>query len=458
MFNRTEILTALRLAHRLPAADLLARLDVSRPTMTRGIHALGAAVVTRGRARRMAYAARRALRGSEAPLPLFRIDIAGRGSEIAQLDLIYPQGCALKFTAGFDWPLPGKMADGWFEGLPYPLADMRPQGFLGRQFARRNATALQVAENPDSWSEDDALIAMMLLGDDLPGDLILGEPAYRRFLAQAQAGGDFIGSDVEAAYLERAEAALTTGLAGSSAGGDLPKFTARRMIEGEPAHLIVKFSGADDSAGALRFADLLVCEHLALEVVARRLGIEASASRVMQAGRRTFLEVRRFDRHGAFGRSPVCSWLALSAALFGLGGRPWTVGAAALRERGLIDADGERDIARLWHFGQLIGNTDMHDGNLAFRPGLKLAPVYDVLPMFYAPVRGVELPVRHFAPPLPLPAEETPWHEAAGAAIEFWQLAAADQRISVAFRRICTDNAQTVSALAKNPALGGLPQ
>jgi hypothetical protein len=459
VFNETGVLTILRLTHRLPAADLLARLGVSRATMTRAIRTLGAAVVTRGQARRKAYAARRALRGDVAPLPLFRVDAAGRGSEIAQLDLVYPQGCALKLAADFDWPLPAEMADGWFEGLPYPLEDMRPQGFLGRQFARRNAALLQVAENPDNWSEDDALYAMALLGDDLPGDLIVGEPAYRRFLAQVQAGGDFLSEeDAEAGYLERAQAALANGFVGSSAGGDFPKFTARRMTRGEPAHFIVKFSGTDDSAGALRFADLLVCEHLALETVARQLGIEASASRVMQAGGRTFLEVRRFDRHGAFGRSPVCSWLALNAALFGLGGLSWATGAAALLERGLIETGTAQAIARLWHFGRLIGNTDMHDGNLAFRPGLSLAPVYDMLPMLYAPVRGVELPERIFAPPLPLPAEEASWRKAVDAAAGFWQLAAADTRISAGFRLTCAENAQTVLALAKNPALGAPPR
>lgn len=105
-------------------------------------------------------------------------------------------------------------------------------------------------------------------------------------------------------------------------------------------------------------------------------------------------------------------------------------------------------ILHVWLFGQLIGNTDMHDGNLSFLPGqredgtvLQLAPIYDMLPMTYAPVRGVELPARHYVPRLPLPAEAAAWQDAARAAMDFWKLAATDQRISAGFRRVCRDNA-----------------
>ena len=83
----------------------------------------------------------------------------------------------------------------------------------------------------------------------------------------------------------------------------------------------------------------------------------------------------------------------------------------------------------------LLG-TDMHDGNLSFRPGLQLAPMYDMLPMGYAPVRGVELPVKHFVPHLPLPAERATWLAAASAAEQFWSAASGDARISTDFRAI----------------------
>jgi hypothetical protein len=97
----------------------------------------------------------------------------------------------------------------------------------------------------------------------------------------------------------------------------------------------------------------------------------------------------------------------------------------------------------------------MHDGNLSFRPrssaeptALILAPAYDMLPMLYAPQRGVELPQVHFAPRLPLPAERGAWQDAATAAVEFWSHAADDSRISAAFRAICAENLQTVRKTA----------
>ena len=96
----------------------------------------------------------------------------------------------------------------------------------------------------------------------------------------------------------------------------------------------------------------------------------------------------------------------------------------------------------------------MHEGNLSFQPntqesqaGLRLSPAYDMLPMLYAPARGVELPRRSFEPKLPLPAERQVWDRAASAAIAFWQMAAADERISNGFRVICADNAAVLQKL-----------
>ena len=341
------------------------------------------------------------------------------------------------------------MADGWFDGLPYPFDDMRPQGFIGRSFARQHALLLQASEDPTRWSEDDVLHALSLFGVDLPGNYIVGEAAYRQFLQLRQTPLPFLDDDeklLARSYSELAGKALEGGVAASSAGGEFPKFLARRMHGPEKRHVLVKFSGNDASPSSKRWADLLVCEHLAHETVGRELGVEASQSRICRSGGRTFLEVMRFDRHGESGRSAVCSWMALNAALLGVTDHSWIAGAQALFQRKLITLETADDVARIWHFGQLIGNTDMHEGNLSFRPGLSLAPVYDMLPMKYAPVRGVELPEREFVPRLPLPDETALWTEAAHAAIVFWEAAGADRRISAAFRVICKANAKRLSA------------
>ena len=95
--------------------------------MMRLIQQLGEQVVTRGAARRTGYAARRPVRGSSAPIPLYRIGLDGRGEQIATLDPIYPLGCALRYTAPLEWPLAREMRDGWpaYDMLPMRYAPVR---------------------------------------------------------------------------------------------------------------------------------------------------------------------------------------------------------------------------------------------------------------------------------------------------------------------------------------------
>ena len=452
-----RLLAVLRRLGRQQAGELASLLQVSRPTLMRLVRAAGEAVVSGGRARRTAYAARRSLAGSSAALPVHRIDDTGRLHEAARLHLAHPGGCRVEYLEAPAWPLDADMQDGWFDGLPYFLQDMRPLGFLGRSFARHHAALLQVDEDPTRWSDDDVLRALSLLGSDTPGDFIIGQAAARRWLDNSSRASAGITEEAAAAeYPRLADAAMSHGWAGSSAAGEFPKFTALRRRGRRLQHVLVKFSGSDTAPGTTRWSDLLVCEHLAATALAARLGIRASHSRILQAGKRSFLEVDRFDRHGALGRSGVVSWMAVNAAFFGLAGQGWAEAGRRLQAAGLIAAPDAERLATLWHFGQLIANTDMHDANLAFepaaidgRPGLQLAPVYDMLPMLYAPSRGVELAERAYAPRLPLPAEAPAWGAAAPAALAFWQAAADDARISKPFRRTCAANAKALQALLR---------
>ncbi len=457
----------LRTSGPLAASSLAELMGASRPTLSRAVRAAGDSLVVRGRARRTTYAARRALRRALDPLPLFRIDRTGAPQHIADLDLIHPQGTAVNFLSDFGWPLEDRMVEGWFEGLPYPMQDMRPQGFLGRNFARHHAAMLQVNEDPTTWSDDDVLYALSILGQDIPGDLLIGEQACRLWLSHVQqvtsapTSAGLSDSQLADEYPSLAIHALELGVAGSSAGGEFPKFTALRHLEdGTQQHMLVKFSGSDASPGTQRWADLLVCEHLAAQALHEQAGVECAVSKIHAHAGRTFLEVERFDRHGALGRSPMVSWLALNGTFVGAAGRPWAEAVRPLVLKGWLDADAVARILRTWLFGQLIGNTDMHDGNLSFLPTqketgkgnttvFKVAPIYDMLPMNYAPVRGVELPPRAYVPRLPLPAEESAWRDAADAALAFWALAANDPRISDGFRPICAANEALLQKLVR---------
>lgn len=323
---------------------------------------------------------------------------------------------------------------------------MRPQGFLGRNFAHLNWQTLEVAENLGDWSDDDVIHVLATLGHDLSGDLILGDRAYQRHLdARRDWESRLIRADqIATTYPAQAQLALAQGLAGSSAAGEFPKFTGMRELSGEAVAVIVKFSGADGSAAVQRWADLLVCEHLALETLPAELGIPAARSTILHHAGRTFLEVQRFDRRGAHGRLPLCSLASINGALLGKAGLSWAGVAEALQGKGWLAAEAVTQVRRLWWFGKLIANSDMHEGNLSFHPGLTPAPAYDMLPMLYAPLRGGEVPPQTYLPALPLPGEADDWRAAARAAaraaIAYWSRCAGDERISAPFRAICTDN------------------
>jgi hypothetical protein len=431
------------------AGDLAGQLGVSVPTLHRMLQGLAPQVVSAGKARRARYALSRPVRGVRQRYPLYAVDETGAAEEIATVVPVCPTGTWMPLPAG-TWPVPDEARDGWWEGLPYPFYDMRPQGYMGRQFALVEHQPLQVPANPNESSDDDILYALSLRGADLPGNLIVGQAAYETWLHAKVAPLRLLDeATLGAAYAELAEQAVGSGVAGASAAGEFPKFTAARAEEGRPTpHVLVKFSGADGSTAVRRWADLLICEHLALEAMRAIPGVDSARSRVLQHAGRTFLELERFDRHGLHGRSPVCSLFSLNAALLGDSSTDWSRLAARLHMDNRLSADTLEQVRRIGWFGKLIGNTDMHLGNLSFRPDpeLTLAPGYDMLPMFYAPLAGGEVPEREFGaqPPLPLPPQKADWHLACEAALQFWRRAEQDARISEDFRQRCGANARKV--------------
>ncbi len=87
-------------------------------------------------------------------------------------------------------------------------------------------------------------------------------------------------------------------------------------------------------------------------------------------------------------------------------------------------------------------------------PGLEIstknrvtAPVYDMLPMAYAPLAGGEIAPTTYAPGLPTPKDREAWLQAGQAAQVFWKAAIADQRISERFRETCRENLQELMRL-----------
>ncbi len=178
-------------------------------------------------------------------------------------------------------------------------------------------------------------------------------------------------------------------------------------------------------------------------------GVEVARTRILASQGRTFLESERFDRLGRFGRLPVVSLQAVSGHLLGLGARDWREHARALVEAGFLSSQHAASIDRLWWFGRLIANGDMHLGNCAFRVAdgrlarARLRHGADGL----RPAPGGELPTKVWQPPLPLPADAI-WLEACRQALVFWNAAAGDSRISEPLREVFRDNANRLEDAA----------
>jgi hypothetical protein len=150
-----------------------------------------------------------------------------------------------------------------------------------------------------------------------------------------------------------------------------------------------------------------------------------------------FLESRRFDRHGVRGRAPAISLEMVDAEFVGQG-HGWASTARLLYERDLLDRADLQRLTWLEYFGSWIGNTDMHLGNVGLRPvedRFELLPVYDMVPMTLAPVRG-EMPKRALRPPIRSTTNEDLWLGAGLASIDFWRSLASDAEVSDDFRAL----------------------
>ena len=277
------------------------------------------------------------------------------------------------------------------EGLPWWLLDMRPQGFVGRSFAERHGAALGLSASINDWSDSEALRVLLHHGHDVSGNLLIGDQARDHLLSQSAPAPVSI-ADKGSVYADLAQKAMQGDLSGSFVAGEQPKFTAYAQTPAGPRHVLVKFSLTELNPGTKpvieRWQDLLLAEHHALETL-RDTGHMAAASWVHDHHGQRFLEVERFDRDGRLCRLGLVSLAALEAEFVGNPRAPWPVLVEELARQKIVTQDSVFGTQTLFAFGQLIGNTDMHNGNLSFLTDggmpYALAPAYDMLPMAFAP-------------------------------------------------------------------------
>ena len=411
------------------ARQLSETIGISQPTVSRVLAELGDATLRLGSGRAIQYALRDPARGLP-EIPVHRVSDTGKLHQLGTLIPVRPEGFVMEQEDG---------KQRYSEGLPWWLLDMRPQGFLGRAYAARHAARLGLPQRLAEWSDTHALRALIAHGNDAIGNLLLGEEARNQYLSSATTP---IGlPEKTATYRRLAEDAARGDLPGSSAGGEQPKFTTCAETPAGPRHVLVKFTSADDNPITERWRDLLLAEHLALETL-RDAGIPAVATRLIDAGAQRFLEVERFDREGEAGRHGVFSLAALDAEFVGIGTAPWPSIVARLAAARIVRPEATATAALLYAFGTLIGNTDMHPGNLSFisdsGPPCALAPAYDMLPMGFCPTSAGGLRNALSPATLDSAADNHAWRQATELARQYVQRLRGSAGFSSRFSK-CTE-------------------
>ncbi|MFO1268868.1 MAG: HipA domain-containing protein [Rubrivivax sp.] len=282
----------------------------SQPTVSRLLAGLSDRVLTLGRARAARYGLPKSIHGRAAQQPVWWTDAHGTARRIGVLSLL----------AGDHLHVDTELVSGTSAGeLPWYLSPLAAQGFLGRLLAQRLA-GFGVGPVPERWNLETVLFAALQL-HDAPGAMAIGEPDEAPPARhEPLPAGDTrrLGGALDALAADVAR----TLPAGSSAGGEQPKFVA---LLDDGRHVLVKFSPPRGTPFGERWSDLLHAEALAAAVL-RAHGVDCAATTVLETATRTCLLSERFDRVGARGRRHVVSIGAAHAAFVATG---WTNWAAA---------------------------------------------------------------------------------------------------------------------------------
>ena len=397
---------------------------LSQTAVSRRLRDMDSRIVPIKNGRSVRYAMTQNAFGSDDNLPLFMVDAHGNCTIIADIRPLAHGGFYVAPRTGCPTVIMGHDESGVFDGLPYFLDDLRPQGFLGRQIATElSDQSDSFPSDPRHWNTDHVGRYLVSNGDDLPGNFKLGHQAHLRLRRKPV-------MSTQDDYPTLANDVMNGILPGSSAGGEQPKFTT--FCAEKSSHVIVKFSPQGNSDIARRWKDILITEYHASEAL-HRAACPAAEVRLIEADDRIFLESQRFDRSGEHGRLPMISLQSVDIEFVG-DGSSWVNVVNQLLELQLISEQHVFDTEVLSLFGKLIYNTDMHLGNLSM--GIegnvfRLLPVYDMCSMGFAPKSG-EVPLYRFTPNTTRRSnlsEETQ-QNVYNMARSFWNTLSQDARIS----------------------------
>ena len=428
------------------AASAAARLGVSVSTVTRYGKAAGAEIVVLGAGQHTRYARPLFAYSDAAEWPLYWVDVAGGVEAFAVASLTKP-GVLSVYGSGLNLRSS--------QDLTWPLTPLNLRGYLGRaQRASLGAVASRWDAEPERWSVAQRVFAAQSAALDRAGAVVCGDAALATLATNGPAFAD-APSSLIARYEALADAATAGRVAGSSADGEQPKFSMRVADDqGVVREVLVKFSPPRGTPYGERWNDLLRAEAHATATLAAA-GMAGPQTRLIGGDRRTFLESARIDRVGATGRRHLLPLAAVHAAFIAGAQQSWPNTVARLIAQRRLPADALPVTQTLFAFGHLIGNTDMHFGNLGViaenpralaRGQFSLAPVYDMLPMRFAPGPHDDgLGYTGFAAVLGAATPDAVAVAAVALATDFWRRCADDADASAAWRAFAASRADSIS-------------
>ncbi len=412
-------------------ADLQQSTGKSAATLSRALKQLIPQVQALGKGRNARYGLLRNIIGYAAQQPIYLTSPEGKASEWGRLtylegDRLHVQTPDLSVTTQAELP--------WF------LEPIKPQGFLGR--LRGQAMGFADAD-PDNWSLEQALYAILAFEHDGPGALTLAQEVGEWLPAAP------LNLEQRARYFDQLASNVSQTLpAGSSAGGEQPKFLSHLDSPNGYEKLVVKFSPPRGTPFGERWHDLLHTEHIALTTLHKH-GFKTATTRIVQSSNRTYLESVRFDRMGASGKYHIVSLAPIHKAFVGGSRQNWAASCNKLAELGHLPRQDAQTVHVLLYFGRLIGNTDMHFGNLSLaitdmarltNPKFILAPCYDMLTMAYKPSEFKdELGYTALEVPRQPLGADTQWQQALTMAKEFWETLGNTAAVSADLRKTASN-------------------
>ena len=428
-FEDVQTMYALFLTQkRVTSVDVMRKFNTSKPSAIKMLNYLEAIAI--GKSVSRFYILPIKVKDIGSQWNIYQVD---EEANIAKIGVLHNTSDGFYFDADYPSFFGNEFDKKIFPGIPWFLNEHRPQGYVGRNIVYNLSKSSGISNDLKSWNDKDIINYAVRFGDDLSGALVVGDDAKNVFLQGRDA--DIEESARRKMYPVFAREAISNGVPRSSAAGEQPKFCALiKSTDNTYRNVMVKFTGEMNNDINRRWADLLVCEYIALQVLGK-YGFPVAKAELIQSENRMFLEYDRIDRVGRYGRRMTSSLTGIDSAFIGVGDGPW---AEAMRKASeYFDASEIEMVERIYNFGFAIGNTDMHFGNISFyllrKPPFKLAPIYDMLPMFYAPLSDNSLrsEVLKFIPPS---------KESKALAKEFWEAVIKHTKVSDNFKKIASEN------------------